>query len=176
VKGKRVIPLADMVAKVEVAAAARRTDEFIVIARTDSLASEGFAKAMERLRAYRAAGADLVFMDAPTSVDQVRAVADAFPKQALINIVPYRHFMTPEVSVRDLEEMGFAIAIFPGVMAFPNIGCMERNLAKLAKDEPADFVSSEISPHQLMGFPNVWEDEKKWADRYAPEAAGSPPP
>ena len=71
-------------------------------------------------------------MDAPTTVEQMRAVA----------------------------------AIFPGVMSFPSIGSMERSLAKLANDEPSDFISSEISPHELMGFPQVWADEQRWWERY----------
>jgi 2-methylisocitrate lyase-like PEP mutase family enzyme len=165
-KGKRVVSTADMVAKVEVAVAARSSDEFLIIARTDSLASEGFDGAMSRLHAYREAGADIAFMDAPTDVEQMRAVGAAFPRQSMINIVPYRHFMTPEVSVAELAKMGFAIAIFPGVMCFPAIGAMERSLAKLSNDEPADFISSEISPHELMGFPQVWADEQRWSERY----------
>ncbi|VTU38487.1 isocitrate lyase/PEP mutase family protein [Variovorax sp. PBL-E5] len=170
-KGKRVVPVADMVAKVEVAASSRRSEEFLIIARTDSLASEGFERAMARLQAYREAGADIVFMDAPTTVEPMRAVAAAFPRQSMINIVPYRHFMTPEVSVAALANMGFAIAIFPGVMSFPSIGSMERSLAKLANDEPADFISSQISPHEPMGFPQVWADEQRWGS-----ATAAPPP
>lgn len=170
-KGKRVVSSADMVAKIEVAVASRRSDEFLVIARTDSLASEGFERAMARLHAYDEAGADIVFMDAPTTADQMRSVAEAFPGRSMINIVPYRHFMTPEVSVAQLAGFGFAIAIFPGVMALPSIGSMERSLAKLANDEPADFISSEISPHELMGFPQVWADEKRWGERYGRAAA-----
>ncbi len=170
-KGKRVVPLADMVAKVEVAVTSRRNDEFVIIARTDSLASEGFDRAMARLHAYREAGADIVFMDAPTTVDQMRAVAAEFPGRAMINIVPYRHFMTPEVRVAELAAMGYSIAIFPGVMSLPSIGSMEQSLAKLANDEPADFISSELSPHELVGFPQVWDDEKRWSERYAAQAA-----
>lgn len=162
-QGKVVVPTQDMVQKIHVAAEARRTDDFVIIARTDSLASEGFDSAMKRSEAYLRAGADLVFMDAIQTYDQMRAFADAFPRRCMINIVPFRHFVTPEITTRELDAMGYALAIFPGSLGIPAMGAMRNALHRLAAGEPSDHDALDISPHELIGFDQVWADEARWA-------------
>lgn len=166
-KGKRVISTAEMVAKVEVAIEARKGDELLIIARTDSLASEGFEAALDRCHAYKRAGADIVFIDAIDTIDQMERFAGEFPRTSMVNIVPYRHFVTPQVSPARLDAMGFGIAIFPGVTAFPAIGAMEKSFTNLLNGDPADPVVSEISPHELVGFPRIWEDEARWQSKFS---------
>src|SRR5581483_9273925 len=78
-EGKQVVPVREMAAKVSAAVEARRSTEFLIIARTDARAVEGLDAALERGRAYVAAGADALFVEAPQSEAEIEAVAEAFP-------------------------------------------------------------------------------------------------
>ncbi|MDO8776768.1 MAG: isocitrate lyase/PEP mutase family protein [Burkholderiaceae bacterium] len=166
-KGKRVVALDDMVAKVAVAVQARRSDNFLVIARTDTLATHGFEEALRRCSAYREAGADVVFVDAMETEAQMRQLGAMFPKACMVNVTPAKHFMTPQISTKQLNEMGFAIAIFPGLLAVPAMAAMERSLQYLADNGISDpNAMPATSPHELVGFPAVWADEERWQQRF----------
>jgi 2-methylisocitrate lyase-like PEP mutase family enzyme len=166
-QGKRVVSQEDMVAKITVAVEARRSDDFLVIARTDTLATHGFDEALRRCGAYRAAGADLVFIDAIETEAQMRQLGAMFPKACMVNVTPAKHFMTPQTATAQLSDMGFAVAIFPGLLAVPAMAAMERSLDHLARtgqSDPADMPT--VSPHELVGFPAVWSDESRWQQRF----------
>ena len=81
--GRRVVPMEDMVDKIKVAVASRDSGDFLIIARTDARAVEGMEGALRRGRLYREAGADMLFVEAPQSEDEVAAVARAFPDTPL---------------------------------------------------------------------------------------------
>jgi 2-methylisocitrate lyase-like PEP mutase family enzyme len=112
--GKRLIPAAEMRGKICAALDARRSRETLIIARTDAVAVEGFDRAIERATLYRDAGADMLFVEAPKTRDELsRMVA------ALGNSVPLMANMveggkTPPLSAAELETIGFALVIFPG--------------------------------------------------------------
>ena len=111
-EGKQVIPAAEMEAKVRAAVAARRSDDFVIIARTDARAVEGMASAIERARRYHEAGADVLFVEAAESEDEVAAVA------AELRGIPLlfnwaEGGKTPPVDHATLTELGFRIVIFP---------------------------------------------------------------
>ena len=110
--GKEVIPVAEMVAKIEAAVAARRNPDFVLIARSDARAVEGFDATVARLRAYLEAGADVAFFEAPESEEEVEALADALrPAPLLFNWV--EKAKSPPLGVERLQELGFAIVIHP---------------------------------------------------------------
>ncbi|MBB4301420.1 2-methylisocitrate lyase-like PEP mutase family enzyme [Rhodobium orientis] len=83
--GKRVVPTGEMVAKIRAAADTRRDDDFLIIARTDAIAVTGFQDALERGAAYAEAGADAIFLEAPETIDQCRAIPPAFDKPTVFN-------------------------------------------------------------------------------------------
>lgn len=166
-KGKRVVSPDEMVAKISVAAEARRSDDFLIIARTDALATHGYEEALRRCTAYRGAGADVVFIDAIETEAQMQELGAMFPKACMVNVTPAKHFMTPQTSIKRLDEMGFAIAIFPGVMAVPAMAGMERSLRHLAEVGISNTEAMPtISPHDLVGFPAVWDDEARWQQKF----------
>lgn len=108
-EGKRVVPLAEMVDKVRAAIAARTDPGFVIIARTDALAPNGWDDALDRARAYHAAGADLVFVDGLKSATDIeRAAAGLHGIPQLLN----SWLVTPSVA----ESLGFALYIHLGVM------------------------------------------------------------
>lgn len=128
--GKKVIDTEDMIGKIKSALDARRSADFLIIARTDSLAVHGFEHAVERANLYADAGADLVFIDAPTSSDQVSTIPVLVPsKPSVINLGP----LTPNVSAKELEKMGYAVVIYPGV-------CLAAMVSSLM--EELDYVRS----------------------------------
>ena len=166
-QGKRVVSQKDMVAKISVAVEARCADDFLVIARTDTLATHGFEEALRRCHAYRSAGADVVFIDSIETEAQMRQLGAIFPKACMVNVTPAKHFLTPQTSTQKLHEMGFAIAIFPGLLAVPAMAAMERSLSHLENNGQSDpSEMPETSPHELVGFPAVWQDEARWQQRF----------
>jgi 2-methylisocitrate lyase-like PEP mutase family enzyme len=112
--GKTVIPAAEMCGKIRAALDARRTRETLVIARTDAIAVEGFERAIERAIMYREAGADMLFVEAPKTRDDlgrmVKTLGGTTPLMA--NMV--EGGKTPPLPAAELDAMGFALVIFPG--------------------------------------------------------------
>ena len=109
--GKQVIPRAEMVGKVRAAVDARSRDDFVVIVRTDALAVEGWDATMERSHAYVEAGADVLFVEAPETEEQMEQIPRTFDVPCLINMAP----RTPALSAERLQAMGYAVAIYPGL-------------------------------------------------------------
>jgi len=124
--GKSLIPTNEMVGKIRAALDARSSRELLIVARTDAIAVEGFECALARARAYAEAGADLLFVEAPRSREELAAVpqrlADGPPLVA--NIV--EGGSTPPLSAAELEALGYAVVIFPGGLV--------RALAKTAQE------------------------------------------
>jgi 2-methylisocitrate lyase-like PEP mutase family enzyme len=112
--GKTLIPAAEMCGKLRAALDARRSRDTIIIARTDAIAVEGFDPAIERAMAYREAGADLLFVEAPKTREDLNRIVSALGKTAplMANIV--EGGKTPPLSAAELEAIGFALVIFPG--------------------------------------------------------------
>jgi 2-methylisocitrate lyase-like PEP mutase family enzyme len=109
--GKQVVPAEVMVAKLRAARLARRNPDFVIIARTDALAVEGMDSALERARRYAEAGADLGFVEAPRSVDELARIARESPLPQLANMLPGG--ATPLLDSDALERLGFKIAVDP---------------------------------------------------------------
>lgn len=108
--GKAVVPTEEMVGKVRAAVDARRDDDLVVVARTDARATEGLAAACDRAAAYQAAGADVVFVEAPESIEELRHVTRQVPGLHVANMVEGGR--TPLVPRATLAELGFAVALY----------------------------------------------------------------
>lgn len=111
---KSLIPKTEMAGKIAAMADARASDDTLIVARTDAIAVEGFEPALERAEAYVEAGADVLFVEAPRSGEELRAVAAQFAGRIplLANMVDGG--LTPVEGAADLEAAGFSIVIFPG--------------------------------------------------------------
>jgi len=123
---KSLISMAEMAGKIAAMADARANDDTLIIARTDAIAVEGFTAAMDRAEAYVTAGADILFIEAPRTGDELATVARTFRGRVplLANMVEGGH--TPITSATDLQALGFDIVIFPGGIV--------RALARTAQD------------------------------------------
>jgi methylisocitrate lyase len=109
--GKRVVPAVEMAAKLKAALDARIDADLVVCARTDARAVEGLDAAIERCQLYREAGADLLFVDAPESVEELRRVCSEIDGPCLANLI--EGGKTPILPARQLEAMGFAAVTWP---------------------------------------------------------------
>lgn len=109
--GRKVIPKDEMVQKIKAAVDTRRDDDFVIIARTDARTNHGLEEALERGKAYEEAGADLLFIESPESIEEMRLINKAFPDTpTLANMLEGGR--TPIPSSGDLEAMGYGIAIY----------------------------------------------------------------
>jgi 2-methylisocitrate lyase-like PEP mutase family enzyme len=115
-EGKKVIPREEMVAKVRAALAARSDPDTVIVARTDAIAVTGLEDAIERMQAYAEAGADVIFPDAPRSVDEMRQIAAALDQPLVANMS--EHGKTPLLSAEEIGALGYAIALYPSSTLF----------------------------------------------------------
>src|SRR6266849_4403580 len=116
-EGKQVIPLNEMVQKIHAAVDARQDPDFVIIARTDANAVYGFEDALQRGQAYHEAGADVVFIEAPRSVAELKAIAQTFPNVPLLfNWADSGK--TPLLSLDEIQTLGYKLVIFPVSMLF----------------------------------------------------------
>lgn len=112
--GKQVVDIAEMNARLQAALEAREDRDFMVIARTDAVAVIGFDAVLDRARAYAEAGADMVFVEAPASREQLAAVPHAVQVPAMANMVEGGR--TPIVPAADLQQMGYRLVIYPNAV------------------------------------------------------------
>ena len=126
---KVIVPLEDYLAKVRAAVAARQNPDFVIIARTDARAVLGFEAAITRANAALEAGADVAFVEAPQTVEEVLAVPRLVKGPCLLNVV-WRG-KTPDVAFDDAERAGYKLAIVPGLLFKAVIGVCDAMLAEL---------------------------------------------
>ena len=110
--GRRVIPLADMVRKIEVAADARSDADFLIVARTDARTAHGLDEALRRAEAYRKAGADILFVESPESEAEMEMIGRHVDAPLLANLV--EGGKTPMLTPERLAGIGYGMAIYPG--------------------------------------------------------------
>lgn len=163
--GKELVGPLEMVGKVKAAVDARRQESTVIIARTDAIAVEGFDAAIARAGAYIEAGADVIFVEAPQSLEQMAAICKAFPDTPLLaNMVEGGR--TPILTSDELSQMGFALVIAPGSMVRAHAYMANAFLSQLRatgstasfRDRMLDF--SEIN--QLLGLPALVEAGERY--------------
>jgi 2-methylisocitrate lyase-like PEP mutase family enzyme len=152
---KEIIPLEDYVAKIRAAVSAKRDPNFVVIARTDSRAVLGFEEAVRRGKAAHAAGADMVFIEAPQSLEEVQAIPKLISAPCMLNLV-WRG-KTPDVALADAERMGFRLTILPAVVSRAVLGAADAALAELSRTGRHPKPLADITPAQ--GFRLAGADE-----------------
>ncbi|MDR7470997.1 MAG: oxaloacetate decarboxylase [Armatimonadota bacterium] len=165
--GKRVIPAEEMVGKVEAAVDARTDPALVIIARTDALAAEGLEGALKRARRYRQAGADVLFVEAPRSRDELRAIARALEGPLMANMV--EGGVTPLCTADELEEMGYRLVIFPNAAVRMAAAAVIRLMETLRRDgTTADLLNEMLSFHELNDLVDLraYQDLER---RYMPE-------
>jgi 2-methylisocitrate lyase-like PEP mutase family enzyme len=126
---KEVIPFDDYIAKIRAGADARRSPDFLIIARTDARAVVDFEEAIKRANAALSAGADMAFVEAQQTIDEIQAVPKLVRGPCLLNVV--RRGKTPPVELNAAQAMGYKLAILPTLLFQGVIGCCEELLTDL---------------------------------------------
>jgi 2-methylisocitrate lyase-like PEP mutase family enzyme len=154
---KEVVSLDEFLPKIRAAAEARRNPNFTIIARTDARAVIGFEEAVSRANAMLDAGADVAFIEAPQTMEEVRAVPKLVKGPCLLNMV--WKGKTPEVSIADAQAMGFKIMIFPGMLFKAVIGSCDNVLADLRTEgkHPVPAGDMNIKAGFARVGANEWE-------------------
>jgi len=129
---KNLVPVAEMVQKLKAVRDALHDADFVVIARTDAIAVEGFSAAIDRAMAYREAGADMLFVEAPTSEAEIAEIAKRLPGFKLVNM--FEGGKTPLLPASRLEALGYNVVIIPSDAQRAAIKAMQRVLAAIARD------------------------------------------
>jgi carboxyvinyl-carboxyphosphonate phosphorylmutase len=115
-EGKQIIPTAEMVAKVKAAVDARVDEDLVIMARTDAIAVYGIDDAIERANLYREAGADLIFVEAPRSVEEMRRINTNVDAPTLA--IQLEGGKTPLLTTKDLQEIGFNVVVYPNATVY----------------------------------------------------------
>ena len=144
-RGKRVIPRREQAQKIRSAARARGDGDCLIVARTDARQAEGLEDAIARALAYRDAGADALFVEAPQSIDELGEIGRRLPPPLVANMV--EEGATPLLSVDELAALGFSLIVYPVTALFAAARALEKAYAALRRDGTSAAVRDE-----MLGF------------------------
>ena len=165
--GRRVVPADDMARKIAVAAEARTSPDFLIIARTDARSSLGLAEAIRRARAYAEAGADMLFVESPESEAEMAEIGRELGDMPLVaNMVEGGR--TPMLSNARLAEIGYALAIYPVAGLLSAAAALNAVYAHIRATGSSLGSPAPLYPfaemNRLMGFEEVWAFDKAHAE------------
>ncbi|MBC7335612.1 MAG: isocitrate lyase/PEP mutase family protein, partial [Clostridia bacterium] len=162
---KQVVPVEEMVARIKSALDARTDPDLVIIARTDARAALGLAEAIERANTYAAAGADVIFVEAPQSVEELRFIASAVDAPLLANMVEGGR--TPLLSWKELEEIGYRMVIYPNSAIRSAAAAVGRVLKVLREEGTTARCMGEMllfnELNELLDLPALLEQEARYA-------------
>jgi 2-methylisocitrate lyase-like PEP mutase family enzyme len=174
--GKQVIPTAEMVAKLKAALDARSDPDLIIMARTDALSVHGLDDALERAHRYVEAGADMIFVEAPETVAEMRRITTEIKAPALANMIPGGR--TPILTARELQAMGYAAVAYPTANTYIIARAVQAFFEDLYRSgTPLGFADRMMhfeDFNALVGLPEIRSQEQKYyRDLGDSERAGS---
>ena len=169
-EGKEVISTAEMVGKIKAAVDARRDADLVIIARSDARAIEGLDAAIDRVNAYLEAGADVGFVEAPRTVEELRIVGRRVRGPALVNV--FEGGKTPMLGAGQLEAMGFRLGIYPSQTHRAAIRAAQRVLRALQEDGDTRAVEADLATFQEREDAVGTASWRELEDKYLREIEG----
>ncbi len=164
--GHKLIPAEDMVTKIKVALDSRFSDDTLIIARTDARKAVGWEEALRRAEMYVAAGADILFYEAPADVDEMREIGRRFGSEVPLLSNMVNGGVTPVMKPEELAELGYRIAIFPSAGVLAACEALNSVYGALLKTGDAEQGGVELFPfaayNDLMGFDDIVEFEGRY--------------
>lgn len=167
--GKEVVPIPEFIAKLNAATDARTDPDLTIIARTDARAPLGFDEAVKRANLYAEAGADVIFVEAPQTIEEVKRIPTEVHAPVMFNLVT--NGRTPHIEPETLQGLGYSFAIVPGACMHVASNAIRANLATLARTGEPDS-RNDMSPQELFSIVGLdfWtnlteryaEVESKW--------------
>lgn len=178
-EGKQVIPTDEMLTKIRAATAARQSADFVIIARTDARAVEGLPAALDRARRYRDAGADVLFVEAATTEQEIETVASELAGVPLL-FNWAEGGKTPPISLGRLTELGYRIVIFPISTLLAATAAMRGILREIAQAGTPAAAMGELPSFgeftDFIGLPEVREVERRYVAKDAAAEHAAPGP
>jgi 2-methylisocitrate lyase-like PEP mutase family enzyme len=162
-RGKQVISRDEARMKIRAAVDAAREADILILARTDARAVHGFDEALNRCRDFEADGADIIFLEAPETEDEMRRFCEAMTKPCMANMVPGGK--TPLLPPKGLQDAGYKLALYPVALMTSAIAAMQSTLAALRQPDAGKNLPPSISFLELqkvVGFPDYWERETRY--------------
>ena len=161
-RGKQVISREEARMKIRAAADAKADADILIMARTDARAVHGFDAALDRCRDFEDAGADIIFLEAPETTDEMRRFCRAMSKPCVVNTVPGGK--TPVLPLSELQDIGYKLALYPVMLLSVSIAAMQAALVSLRPGSTAQLPPS-VSFSELqsvVGFPSYWKLEERY--------------
>jgi carboxyvinyl-carboxyphosphonate phosphorylmutase len=162
--GRQVVPQAEMVGKIKAAADARRDKDLVIIARTDARTVHGIEEAMARAKAYEEAGADILFIESPESLEEMKRITSAFTVPVLANMVEGGR--TPLVPVPELAAIGYNIVIYPTASTYTMTLAITQLMENLKRTGTTagmlDQMVTFTEFNELIGLPQIRETENTY--------------
>lgn len=172
--GKEVVAPEEMVAKLKAALDARADPDFVIMARTDANAVHGLDDALERMALYREAGADLLFVEAPRTVEEMRRICSELDGPTLANMI--EGGATPVLSLDELSEIGFAVATYPVAATFVVAKAMQAFMGYLAENGTTAGFDPEMLEfdefNRIIDLEGLRDREQAYLDFAADLSAG----
>jgi carboxyvinyl-carboxyphosphonate phosphorylmutase len=164
--GKEVIPLEEFLPKLRAALDARTGHEFIIVARTDARAPLGLDEAIERGKLYYKEGADVIFVEAPLSMEELKEIAMNIPAPLVANMI--ENGVTPNLSANQLKQMGYRIAVFPLSALYGATFAMKKIFSSLKKtgstQECRDIMMNFGEFNELVELQKFMDMDRKYTD------------
>lgn len=164
--GKELVSTTEMVGKIHAAVDSRRNAETLIIARTDAVAVEGFEPALERANAYREAGADVLFVEAPKTGNDLGRIGGAFNGKVPVMANMVEGGATPVLPASELEALGFSLVIFPGGIVRALARAAQEFYGTLARDGTSDAFRNRMFDfnglNELLGTNKILERGKRY--------------
>jgi len=163
-RGKAVVPLEEHVEKIAAARDTKGDADFLIVGRTDARAVEGIDEAIRRGLAMKKAGADLVFIEAPQGVDEMRRITAEIPPPLLVNMVEGGH--TPLLALKQLEEIGYEVAVYPVTGILTAARALEKAYSHLAEHGDTSAIKDRMMGFDEFGSLVGLEEKYALAERY----------
>lgn len=155
--GRKVVPAEEMVGKIKAAVAARQDQDLVIIARTDSRTLFGIEEAIRRGKAYEAAGADVLFIESPESIEEMKMITSSFSVPVLANMVEGGR--TPMMSNQKLQEIGYNLVIYPTASTYVTAWAITKLMNELKAKGTTEGMINEMLPfgefNELIGLTEI---------------------
>jgi 2-methylisocitrate lyase-like PEP mutase family enzyme len=161
-RGKQVVSREEARMKIRAAVDARADADILIMARTDARAIHGFDHALTRCGDFAAEGADIIFLEAPESEEEMQRFCSAMNKPCMANMVPGGK--TPILAPQRLQELGYKLALYPVMPLSSAVAAMQATLRALrpGSAQPMGPSISFLELQNVVGFPDYWQRETKY--------------
>jgi len=166
--GKQIVGRDEAFGRIRAAVDARNAlqdagSDILIMARTDANATDGMDEALFRANSFAEIGADITFLEAPKTEEEMRTYCDEVPGPKMANMVEQGE--TPFMSPKELQDIGYKVIIFPVSLMLAGIKAMEDALTSMQSGKHPDELATFVHLRDVVGFPAYYDSENKYTDK-----------